>query len=158
VVVTPTPKGNRNKYGHEPQEHVFELSRVLPADISCPCDLGFLPATRSGDGDRLDVLVLMDEPAFPGCKLRCRIIGLIEGHQGRSKKTGRNDRLIAIEVGNDSYASVRHIEDLGKEFEKELEEFFVNCHRVSGKTYKILALKGPHAAHGALEKAQNAVH
>jgi hypothetical protein len=31
------------------------------------------------DGDPLDVLVLMDEPAFPGCKLTCRVIGVIEG-------------------------------------------------------------------------------
>jgi inorganic pyrophosphatase len=28
------------------------------------------------------VLVLMDEPAFPGCLLTCRLIGVIEGEQG----------------------------------------------------------------------------
>jgi hypothetical protein len=31
-------------------------------------------------------LVLMDEPAFPGCLLRCRVIGLIEGEQGKTAK------------------------------------------------------------------------
>jgi hypothetical protein len=31
--------------------------------------------------DPIDVLVLMDEPAFPGCALTCRPIGVIEGEQ-----------------------------------------------------------------------------
>ena len=38
------------------------------------------------DGDPIDVLVLMDEPAFPGCVLSCRPIGVIEGEQGDKKR------------------------------------------------------------------------
>jgi len=39
----------------------------------------------------------MDEPAFSGCLLKCRIIGIIEGEQGEGKKIQRNDRIVAIE-------------------------------------------------------------
>ena len=64
----------------------------------------------------------------------------------RQKKTERNDRIIAIEQDNHSYASIEHVDDMGKEFGRELEDFFVNYHKLVGKTYKILGLKGPKAA------------
>jgi len=35
------------------------------------------------------------------------------------------------------------MDDLGKEFCRELEEFFVNDHRLSGKEYRVLGVKGP---------------
>jgi inorganic pyrophosphatase len=102
----------------------------------------------------LDVLVLMDEPAFPGCKLTCRVIGVIEGEQGDKKDVERNDRVVAVENGNHSYAHIKHVDDLGKPFERELEEFFVNYHRLSGKDYRILALKGPTAAQRCVKRAR----
>jgi hypothetical protein len=32
--------------------------------------------------------------------LQCRIIGIIEGEQGRKKERERNDRIVAIEAGD----------------------------------------------------------
>jgi len=61
-------------------------------------------------------------------------------------KSERNDRIVAIEQDNHSYARVKHVDDLEKEFARELEDFFVNYHKLIGKTYKILGLKGPKAA------------
>jgi len=49
---------------------------------------------------------------------------------------------------------VKRIDDLGKRFERELEEFFVNYHRLSGKEYRILALKGPSGALRCLKQAR----
>src|ERR1700747_1913908 len=125
-----TPKGSRNKYAFDPEQRIFELKKVLPAGMAFPYDFGFVPSTIAEDGDPVDVLVLMDEPAFPGCLLRCRIIGIIEG---KKKKGERNDRIIAIEEANHSYAHVRHVKELGKKFVKELEEFFVNYHELEGE-------------------------
>jgi inorganic pyrophosphatase len=156
VVIIETPKGSRNKYAYDAKEHVFELKKVLPAGMAFPYDFGFVPSTKGGDGDPLDVLVLMDEPAFAGCKLACRLVGLIEGEQSGKKTKERNDRVVAVENENHSYARVKHIDDLGKRFEKELEEFFVNYHRLGGMTYKILAVKGPTAAWRAVKKARKA--
>jgi inorganic pyrophosphatase len=142
-VIIETPKGSRNKYAFEPKQKVFELKKVLPAGMSFPYDFGFVPSTVAEDGDPVDVLVLMDEPAFPGCLLKCRIIGIIEAKQGKKRKSERNDRIVAIEQANHSYAHVKHIGDLGKKFVNELEEFFVNYHRLDGKEYRILDVKGP---------------
>jgi inorganic pyrophosphatase len=154
VVVIETPKGSRNKYAYDPKERIFELKKVLPAGMTFPYDFGFVPSTVGGDGDPVDVLVLMDEPAFAGCKLSCRIIGIIEGEQGDNKGTERNDRIVAIEADNHSFSHVNRIDDLGKTFLRELEEFFVNYHRLSGQQYRILDAKGPAAARRAIKRAR----
>lgn len=93
----------------------------------------------------------MDEPAFCGCLLKCRSIGVIEGEQGNGKDKERNDRIIAIQEDAHSWADVKTIDDLGKEFCRELEEFFVNYHRLSGKEYRVLGVKGPNAARKLVE-------
>jgi inorganic pyrophosphatase len=142
-VVIETPKGSRNKFAFNPKDHVFELKKVLPAGMAFPYDFGFAPSTEAEDGDPVDVLVLMDEPAFAGCVLSCRPIGVIEGEQKDKNKKERNDRIIAVEQDAHSWADVKTIDDLGKEFCRELEEFFVNYHRLSGKEYKVLGVKGP---------------
>src|ERR1700685_3005875 len=142
-VIIETPKGSRNKYAFDHKQRVFELKKVLPAGMAFPYDFGFIPRTLAEDGDPVDVLVLMDEPAFPGCVLKCRLIGIIEGEQGNKKKTERNDRLVAVEKQNHSFADVKVIDDLGKEFVRELEIFFVNYHELSGEEFRVLVVKGP---------------
>lgn len=143
TVIIETPKGSRNKYAFDPDEGIFALKKVLPSGMEFPYDFGFVPSTLADDGDPLDVLVLMDEPAFPGCKLGCRIVGIIEGEQGEKGDKERNDRVVCVEQGNHSFEHVRHLDDLGAKFCTELEEFFVNYHRLTGKKYQVLGRKGP---------------
>jgi inorganic pyrophosphatase len=150
-VVIETPKGSRNKYAFDEEQKIFALKKVLPAGMTFPYDFGFIPSTKAEDGDPTDVLVLMDEPAFPGCLLKCRVIGVIEGQQGKKKSGERNDRIIAIEEANHSYAHVRHVKELGKKFMSELEEFFVNYHDLQGEKYRILDMKGPAEARRRIE-------
>jgi inorganic pyrophosphatase len=157
TVIIETPKGSRNKYAYDPEERIFALRKVLPAGMAFPYDFGFVPSTLADDGDPLDVLVLMDEPAFAGCKLTCRIVGVIEGEQGEKRKAERNDRVVAVESGNHSYAHVKRIDDLGKTFAHEIQEFFVNYHRLTGKEYRILALKGPTAARRCVDKSRKKI-
>jgi inorganic pyrophosphatase len=145
-VIIETPKGSRNKYAFDPEQKVFQLKKVLPAGMAFPYDFGFVPSTKAEDGDPVDVLVLMDEPAFPGCLLKCRVVGIIEGEQTVKKKKERNDRVVAVEVENHSYAHVKHAKDLGKKFVRELEEFFVNYHELSDHQYRILDVRGPNEA------------
>lgn len=156
-VVVETPKGSRNKYAFDAETRVFTLKKVLPAGMTFPYDFGFIPSTKAEDGDPIDVLVLMDEPAFAGCVLSCRLIGVIEGEQSNGKKNEkkiRNDRLVAVEQDNHSYAAVKHIDDLGKAFVRELEEFFVNYHELSGKQFTVLDVKGPREARRRLDDAR----
>jgi len=145
-VVIETPKGSRNKFAFDHKEEIFNLKKVLPAGMAFPYDFGFVPSTKADDGDPIDVLVLMDEPAFPGCRLSCRIIGVIEGEQGRKKDWERNDRIVAVEKDAHSWADIKTIDDVNKEFVQELEEFFVNYHRLSNEQFRVIGLKGPDRA------------
>jgi inorganic pyrophosphatase len=145
TVVIETPKGSRNKYAFDVDEKVFRLKKVLPAGMAFPYDFGFVPRTLADDGDPIDVLVLMDEPAFPGCVLECRPLGVIEGEQENRKGKERNDRIVAVQADAHSWEDVKTLDDLGEQFCRELEAFFVNYHKLTGKDYSILGLKGPKA-------------
>jgi inorganic pyrophosphatase len=155
-VVIETPKGSRNKYAFDPVQKVFQLKKVLPAGMAFPYDFGFVPSTKAEDGDPVDVLVLMDEPAFPGCLLKCRIVGIIEGEQGKKKGKERNDRIVAVEQENHSYAHVKHVDDMGKRFVREIEEFFVNYHELMGKKYTIIGVRGPGEARRRIQDGMRA--
>jgi len=107
-VVIETPKESRNKFVFNPNERIFELKKVLPSGMSFPYDFGFVPSTEADDGDPVDVLVLMDEPAFPGCVLTCRPIGVIEGEQGDKKDKERNDRIVAVEQDAHTWEDIKN--------------------------------------------------
>ncbi len=155
-VIIETPKGSRNKFAFDPDQEIFALKKVLPAGMAFPYDFGFLPRTIAGDGDPIDVLVLMDEPAFPGCLLRARLIGVIEGEQEDDGKKTRNDRLVAIAEANHMYVNIKKIKDLPEQFLRELQDFFVNYHKLEGKEYKLLGCKGAKEAMRLIQESQKA--
>jgi inorganic pyrophosphatase len=155
-VIIETPKGSPNKFAFDPKQRIFALKKVLPAGMVFPYDFGFLPQTLAPDGDPIDVLLLMDEPAFPGCAVSARLIGVIEGEQLDGKKRIRNDRLLAVAVANHTYAYLKKLKDLPGQMLRELQDFFVNYHRLEGKEYKLLGCKGTQAALTLIKKAKKA--
>src|SRR5690348_1777047 len=94
-VVIETPKGCRNKYAWDPEMRIFKLKKTLPVGDRFPFDFGFIPSTEGDDGDPLDVLLLLDEPAFAGCLVKARLVGIIEAKQTEEGKSIRNDRMVA---------------------------------------------------------------
>src|SRR5690242_11691382 len=92
-----TPKGSRNKFSFDEKRGVFQLKKVLPAGMRFPYDFGVIPRTVGGDGDPVDDVGLMEEPAFSECVLTRRLLGVNEGEAIEGGKTDRNDRLIGIE-------------------------------------------------------------
>ncbi len=155
-VIVETPKGSRNKFAFDPDQGIFALKKVLPAGMVFPYDFGFLPQTIADDGDPIDVLLLMDEPAFTGCAVRAVLIGVIEGEQVDGKKKVRNDRLLAVAEANHMYSNIRKLADLPKKFLDELQDFFVNYHNLEGKKYKLLGCKGVDKALDLIKKARKA--
>ena len=155
-VIIETPAGSRNKFAFDPDQGIFSLKSVLPAGMVFPYDFGFLPQTLAPDGDPIDVLLLMDEPAFPGCAVLARLIGVIEGEQLDGKEKIRNDRLVAVAEANHMYANIRKLKDLPDKWVKELQDFFVNYHSLEGKKYRLLGCKGADAALRLIKKAQKA--
>lgn len=145
-VVIETPKGSRNKFSYKDEDGQFRLTKVLPQGMVFPYDFGFVPGTRAEDGDPLDVLVLMAEPAFPGCVVECALIGVIEAEQAKDEEKYRNDRVLAVATSSDLYADVRDISDLNQAVLDQIEKFFVNYQHVEGVGYEVLDRKGRDAA------------
>lgn len=134
-----TPRGSRNKFDYDEKLYLFKLGGVLPAGAVFPFDFGFIPSTLGGDGDPLDVLLLMDEPAFPGCLVDSRLVAVIEAEQTEHDgETTRNDRLIAVAAASHSHREVRSLSDLDTILLDEIEHFFISYNQIKGKTFKPL--------------------
>lgn len=154
TVIIETPKGHRNKFKYDEKIGVFKLNGVLPVGSSFPYDFGFVPSTRAQDGDPIDVLVLMDEPAFPGCIIDVRLLGVIEAEQTEEGKTTRNDRLIAVATHSKDYSNLRSLSDVNSNLIEEIKHFFVSYNQARGKRFKPLGVYGPNRATKLLERAE----
>ncbi len=151
-VVIETPKGSRNKYAFDPEQRIFRLKKVLPEGMVFPHDFGFVPSTKADDGDPVDILILMDQPAFPGCLVDARLVGIIEAEQSENGKTERNDRLIAVCNASHTHSNIKSMKDVNESLLQEVEKFFVNYHVNDGKKFKVLDRKGPGTANAFLKR------
>ncbi len=132
--VLETPRGSRHKLKYLASEDTFELSSSLPAGMSMPFDFGFFPRTKAADGDPLDVLVLMDAPAYPGVLATVRLLGVIEAEQSDGNgKPYRNDRLIAVAEGSTEHGHLRRLSDVDDSLLTQIETWFETYDRLKGK-------------------------
>jgi inorganic pyrophosphatase len=150
-VVVETPKGKRNKFAFDEDLDVFRLKKVLPAGEAFPYDFGFVPGTRADDGDPIDVMLLMDESAYPGCLVEARLVGVIEAEQEVEGETVRNDRLVAVAEEAHDYHHIKTMADIDKSLLKELEHFFVSYNEARGIKFRLLNARGPQHARTLLK-------
>ncbi len=145
-VVVETPRGSRNKYKYDDRRRVFEVKTLLPVGMTFPYDFGFVPSTRGDDGDPLDVLVLMEDPAPGGVVVSARLVGVIEAEQTEDGRTERNDRLIAVSSVSQRHRDVTTLEQLGDGLLEEIEHFFVAYNEMHGKRFRPIGRHGPERA------------
>jgi inorganic pyrophosphatase len=153
-VVIDTPKGCRNKYAYDFDIKSYVLKTVMPKGMLFPFDFGSIPGTVADDGDPLDALVLMDEPAFCGCLVESRIVGVIEATQKEDGKTERNDRLIAVAAESHTHKAIKSLSDLDPTLIKEIECFFIFYNEARGKKFKPVGRHGPKLAKRLVKKHQ----
>jgi inorganic pyrophosphatase len=146
-VVVETPKGSSNKYAYSEAFGAFQFKMVLPEGTSFPYDFGMIPSTKGADGDPLDILILLDAPAFPGCVLEARLVGVIEAEQRERDGTWeRNDRLIGVAVKARTHAHIEALDDLRPGMLDEVEAFFAHYNQLAGKDFKVVRRGDPEAA------------
>lgn len=152
--VIETPKGSRHKLDLKPALGVFVLKKVMPAGHSFPFGFGFVPGTRGGDGDPLDVLVLMDDPTWPGVVVEARLLGVLEAEQTeRDGRTQRNDRLVAAATVTRHHADLRTLDDVSATVLDEVEQFFRSYNALAGKEVRFLGRGGAGARRGGRGRA-----
>ena len=151
--VIETCRGSRNKFSYDPNEQVFTLKKMLPEGHVFPFDFGFIPQTKGEDGDPFDVLVLLDEPAFPGCVVECRLIGVVRAKQSKEGKMLRNDRFLAVARTSQHYRRIRTAGDLDPEMLEQIQQFFVSYQEQLGNKFKIEAVLGAPKARQLIARA-----
>lgn len=150
-VVVETPRGCRNKYAFDFTFGCYKLKAVLPNGAVFPFDFGSIPGTLGDDGDPLDVLLLVDEPVFPGCLVEARIIGVIEAEQTENGESQRNDRLVAVAIKSPTHESVKSLLRIELKIVEEIEHFFISYNAERGRRFNPIARKGPVAARRLVE-------
>jgi inorganic pyrophosphatase len=114
------PKGQRNKYEVDHESGRIKLDRMLFTSTRYPSDYGFIEGTLADDGDPLDALVLLEEPTFPGCLIRCRAIGMF---RMRDEK-GADDKVLCVVATDPRMQGLQDIGDVSAYDRLEIQHFF----------------------------------
>jgi inorganic pyrophosphatase len=139
-VVIETPKGSKYKYKFDEERNRFKVHKLLPSGLAFPYDFGFIPDTKGGDGDPLDVMIFSEDSFFPGSVIECQILGAIKAKQSSDDETVRNDRIIVTPKLTAEKDKEVALEDFSKHKIKELEDFFTYYNKMEGKEFKSLGI------------------
>jgi inorganic pyrophosphatase len=119
-VLIEIPKGQRNKYEVDHKTGRIRLDRMLFTSMVYPTDYGFIEDTLSLDGDPLDAMVLLDEPTFPGCLIRCRAIGMLN----MADEAGGDDKILCVPATDPRFEHLRDYHHIAEFERQEIQHFF----------------------------------
>lgn len=150
-VIVEIPAGSRNKYEYDHDRHVIRLDRRLATATAYPADYGFVPDTLALDGDPLDALVILDDPTFPGCLVRVRILGVFR----MQDEAGPDAKLVTVLEHDPMRPETFDLADLPQQLLGEIEHFFSVYKALEpGKATETLGFAGRDAALEELEASR----
>jgi inorganic pyrophosphatase len=127
-------RGSRNKYEFDEKTGTWHLDRVLYSSVHYPTDYGWVPDTLAEDGDHLDVLVLVQEPTFPGCMIECRPLGGLD----MSDEAGPDFKVLAVPSIDPRFSHYQTLEQVGPHWLLEIETFFATYKLLEDKETEVL--------------------
>jgi inorganic pyrophosphatase len=119
-VTVEVPQGSRNKYEMDHRAGRIRLDRMLFTSTRYPQDYGFIPGTLAEDGDPLDVMVILEEPTFPGCVVRARpvaVFWMLDEH-------GPDAKILAVPARDPRYTATQDLADVPAHVTGEIGHFF----------------------------------
>jgi inorganic pyrophosphatase len=116
------PTGGRNKYEVDHVTGRLRLDRRLFTPFVYPADYGFIEDTLGKDGDPLDILVLLDEPTFPGVQLTARPVGMFD----MADENGDDEKIVAVLDGDPRWAHIQDVEDIPRDVRDRIQHFFAH--------------------------------
>ena len=146
------PLGSKNKYELDKRTGRIKLDRVLYAAMIYPAEYGVIEETLAPDGDQLDILVICNDPTFPGCTVPARVLGYLDMVDG-----GKLDyKLIAVVDCDPRYDSVQELEDLSPFVLKEIANFFTNYKVLQGIKVEVGDYHGKEEAAEVIRRCREA--
>lgn len=141
-VIIEIPQGGEPiKYEIDKDSGELFVDRILGTSMRYPCNYGYVPHTLCGDGDPIDVLVVMPMPLQAGCVIKCRPVGVLQ----MSDESGQDSKLVAVPVSKTTpiYDHVKSYEDLPEILIKQIGHFFEHYKDLeAGKWVKVDGWKG----------------
>jgi inorganic pyrophosphatase len=145
-MIVEIPKNSANKYEYDAKLGVFRLDRALYSPMHYPGDYGFIPGTLAADGDPMDVLVLVEEPSFPGCLIEVRPVGILE----MTDQEEHDQKILAVPNRNPRYDQVHTMDQIFRHVRREIEHFFTIYKELEGRTTETQGWGGPREARKAI--------
>jgi len=130
--VVEVPKGSRNKYEYSKSGGVIKLDRVLYSPLHYPGDYGFIPRSYFEDGDPLDILVMLNEPTFPGCVIEARPIGMFK----MIDKGSADYKILAVPATDPHFSDYHDLPDIPQHYPNEVLHFFMTYKQLEGAEVK----------------------
>jgi inorganic pyrophosphatase len=129
VAVCEIPAKSRCKYKLDKKTGHLELARIMEQHCSYPANYGFIPRTRSSDGEELDILVITSEPLLPLTTVECSIVG---GFVVKEQHEPPEEKLLAVATLDPSVCDARELDEVDQNVRKDIEQFFSTYKRVEG--------------------------
>ena len=144
------PKQTSNKYEYDEEMDIIKLDRVLHSPMFYPVDYGFIPDTRSKDGDHLDVMIMTNSPVFTGCLMEVRPIGVLI----MTDESGDDEKILAVPLKSPIYDETQKLSDVPEHFLKELVHFFTEYKRLeNGKDVTVKGWLGRKEAYDIIRES-----
>jgi inorganic pyrophosphatase len=99
----------------------------------------------------LDVLVLVNEPTFPGCVMEVKPIGVF--HMADDK--GQDEKVICVPVSDPIWNSLNDLSDMNPHLLKEIEHFFQVYKDLENKTVDVGGWGDVNEAYEIIKIVQN---
>lgn len=113
-------RGGQSKFEYDPKLGLFRLDRVLFSSVHYPGHYGFIPSTRAGDGDPVDVLIFGSFDSFTGALVEVRPVGMLR----MSDAKGSDEKVLTVPVTDPRYQEVQEVGHVPQHFLREVEHFF----------------------------------
>ncbi|HZO52204.1 MAG TPA: inorganic diphosphatase [Bryobacteraceae bacterium] len=150
-MIVEIPKNSTNKYEYDGKLGVFRLDRALYSPMHYPGDYGFIPGTLAEDNDPMDVLVLVQEPSFPGCMIEVRPVGLLN----MTDSDEHDQKVLAVPNRNPRYDQIHTMDQVFQHVRREIEHFFTIYKELEGKKTRMDGWQGPIEARRAIVDSRN---
>lgn len=152
-VVIDTPKASPFKLKFDEESQIFRVHKAMPLGFVFPFNFGFVPSTRGGDGDPLDVLLLADHVMPIGTVVLGKLISVLEAEQMDRRNKERNDRLIAIPIELTSREPMLPVVEFNSALKNAISQFFVKYNELQGRRFYPIRYASPSRAIGLVRRA-----
>jgi inorganic pyrophosphatase len=146
-MIVEIPQHSANKYEYDGTLGVFRLDRALYSPLHYPGDYGFIPGTLADDNDPLDVLVLVQQPSYPGVLIEVRPVGVLNMVDSDEK----DQKILAVPNRNPRYDQIHTMDQIFAHVKREIEHFFSIYKELEGKVTTMDGWGGPREARRCIQ-------